>query len=94
MSFPVSFKSHINGKNAEVTIHPDRIEWSLSGLFRQKASEMIPMKMVTSVSTKKNGLRYTSVIVNASGNILDFRVSHDEAKKIKSILTNLILGEN
>lgn len=89
------FKSHIGGRNADVTIHPDRIEWSLTGLTgRRKGSEMVPMKAISSVTTKRDGIAYTAVQVIASGNTVDFRLGHGEAKKVKELLTSLVLGNH
>ena len=97
MDLPHAFKSHIDGKNADVTIHADRIEWALEApklsVFRkQRGSEMIPMRMVSSVATQKDGLRHTIVRVISAGNTIDFRVSHAEAKQIKDLLTGLLLA--
>ncbi|MFF7969747.1 SHOCT domain-containing protein [Streptomyces sp. NPDC007905] len=111
----MTFKSHIEGKNADVAIHHDRIEWARSrGLSGKKltagfltggvsllatgvrggdaGTEMIPMKSVSSVVTKRDGLMFTKVVVVASGNTINFRVPHDAAPGIKSLLTDLILG--
>lgn len=95
------FTSHTKGKNAQVSIYPDRIEWvrdkkrsktaafstmgaSLLTSKKQGASEMMPMRAVTSVATKRDGMRNTIVSVIAAGNTVDFRVSHDEAENVKS----------
>jgi hypothetical protein len=94
---PYTFKSHVGGKNADVTIHADRIEWALeasklSMSRKQRGSEMIPMRMVSSVATHKNGLRFTIVRVISAGNTIDFRVGHAQAKDIKDRLTQLLLA--
>ncbi|MFJ4755009.1 SHOCT domain-containing protein [Streptomyces sp. NPDC088763] len=111
----MTFKSHIEGKNADVAIHQDRIEWSrprgmsakklTAGLLTGGASllatgvrssdagtEMIPVRNIASVVTKRDGLMFTKVVVVASGNNIDFRVPHDAAPRIKALLTELILG--
>lgn len=95
MATLLKFKSKIEGKNADVTIMSDRIEWSKQGLSgRILSTEMIPVKAVTSVTTKRSGLTVTTVSVIASANSIEFRVPHPEADKIKSILTSLILGDH
>ncbi|WP_260328541.1 hypothetical protein [Streptomyces sp. Ag109_O5-1] len=43
--------------------------------------------------TKRDGLMYTEVVVVATGNTIDFRVPHDSAPAIKSLLTDLVLGK-
>jgi Short C-terminal domain len=55
-------------------------------------SEMIPVKSITSVATKRDGMLNTIVQIITSGNSIDFRVSHSEAAQIRDILNRLILG--
>ncbi|MFD6191054.1 SHOCT domain-containing protein [Streptomyces sp. NPDC060275] len=111
----MTFKSHIEGKNADVTIYHDRVEWARSGMSAKKltagfltggasllatgvrsskaGTEMIPVKSISSVVTKRDGLLYTKVVVVASGNTIDFRVPHDSAPAVKALLTDLVLGK-
>lgn len=114
----LQFKSHINGKNADVTVYVDRIEWAKEGslgtggkvalgamtgglsllktgvMGRQQGSEMIPLRSVSSVTTEKDGFRFTNVRVICSGNAIDFRLGHDEAKRVKDVLNSLVLGSH
>lgn len=53
---------------------------------------MIPMRSVTSVATKRDGMLNTIVSVITSGNTIDFRVSHAEAKQVRELLNKLILS--
>ena len=103
-----TFTSHINGKNATVEIYDDRIEWEKPNsrsigatvmtlganylIKRGKDTEMIPVKSITSVKTKRDGIVNTLVQVVTSGNTIDFRVSHKEAEQVKQVLNRLILG--
>lgn len=57
---------------------------------RNKDTEMIPVRAITSVSTKKE-LMNTTVNVTASGAVIGFRVSHGEAAKVKSTLQGLMV---
>lgn len=109
------FTSHIEGKNATVSIYSDRLEWvkprGLSGgkitaglltggvsllatgvKSGKSGTEMIPVKSITSVTTKRDGMLNSKVIVVTSGNTIEFRVSHSEASETKEVLTRLILG--
>lgn len=109
------FTSHIEGKNATVSIYSDRLEWIkprgisggkiTAGLLTggvsllatgvkggKSGTEMIPIKSITSVTTKRDGLLNSKVVVVTSGNTIEFRVSHDEAAETKDVLTRLILG--
>jgi hypothetical protein len=105
-----SFTSHVAGKNARVSIFPDRVEWVRGGVsagkvtaglltgglsmlatgVRNKDTDMIPVKAITSVSTKKE-LMNTTVNVVAAGSVIGFRVSHSEAAKVKSTLQHLMV---
>lgn len=116
----MTFKSHIAGKNADVAVYPDRIEWhqeartgmstgkkaalgfATAGLSlavtgvsgAKKGSEVIPVKSISSVTTEKDGMRFTKVQVICSGNTVDFRVSHAEANPIRDLLTQLVIGSH
>lgn len=111
----LKFKSHINGKNADVAIYADRIEWLMArgvsgakvtagvltaglsmlatGVKNGKAgTEMIPMKSITGVSTKRDGMINTVVTVTSSSSAIGFRVSHKEAEQMRNLLNQLILA--
>lgn len=60
----------------------------------QAGTEMIPVKSISSVTTKRDGFLNTIVQVITSGNTVDFRVSHQEAAAVKDVLTQLILGSH
>jgi hypothetical protein len=109
------FKSHIGGKNSDVTVYADRIEWDQAGGISagklaggvmtagtsllvtgvrkgHRGSEVIPIKAVSSVTTSRDGLRFTLVRVICSGNTIDFRVPHADAPGIKDLVMSLVLG--
>lgn len=111
------FTSHIGGKNAQVRVYVDRLEWvldrsllakatkvgagvmtvgaslALTGTGRgSKGTEMIPVKSISSVTTARDGMLNSKVVVITSGNTIDFRISHSEAAEVKKVLTQLILG--
>lgn len=104
----MTFTSHISGKNATVSIHQDRIEWEqqgritatrvltgaalVTGARKGGSSEMIPIRAITSVTTKKDGLRNHAVSIITGGNTIDMRVSKGEAEQIKATLTRLMLA--
>lgn len=108
MTALMTFTSHIAGKNATVEIHQDRIEWEqqgritatralggalLTGSLRKGGStEMIPIRQITSITTKKDGLRNYAVSIVTPGNTIDMRVSKDEAEQIKATVTRLMLA--
>lgn len=89
-------KSHDEDRNATVTLYPDRIERVLDrkrlSVSRAKQdSEVIPMRAVSSVQAKKDGLTYTKVTVFASGNTIEFRLRHDDAQRFKNAITAEVL---
>ncbi|MEZ2388873.1 hypothetical protein AB6813_04880 [bacterium RCC_150] len=95
MSEPVyEFMSHIQGKNAKVRVYPDRIEWERNRLLGMgKAStDMIPMKHITGLTTKRDGLINSKVSVITSGDTIEFRVSHTDAANVKEAISRLILA--
>jgi|688.fasta_scaffold18645_4 hypothetical protein len=55
-------------------------------------TEMVPIKSISSVTTKRDGPLNSKVVVIVSGNTIEFRVSHSEAEIVKTTLTQLILG--
>lgn len=64
-----------------------------TGVKNGKAgTEMIPVKSITSVTTKRDGMLNSKVSVITAGNTVDFRVSHAEAQIVKDTLTRLMLG--
>ena len=91
------FTSHIEGKTAQVMIYAERIEWERPRRALSKkdmGTEMIPVKSMSSVITKRDGLAFTKVVVVTSGNTVEFRVTHADAKNVKDVLTQLILGKH
>jgi hypothetical protein len=88
--------SHESGRNATVTLYPDRIERvkekSLTSFSKaSQASEVTPMRAVSSVQTQKDGMLYTKVTVHASGNPIEFRFAHEEARQFKDAISEILL---
>lgn len=92
----MSFKSRIEGKNADVRIYPDRVEWGRDPKFRpgQRGSEMIPIKSVSSVTTEKDGLTSEKLQLICSGNVIEMRASKSTIEEAKDHLTRLVLGSH
>lgn len=89
-------ESHESGRNSVVTLYPDRLErvkakkmGSLSSAAQDV--EVTPVRAISSVQAKKDGMVHTKVTVFASGNNIDFRFNHGEAAQFKTVLTDLIL---
>jgi hypothetical protein len=89
--------SHDDGRNAVVTLFPDRIERVKAKKFTSMSKahqdvEVTPVKAVSSVQAKKDGMLWTKVTVYASGNNIDFKFAHDEAARFKDAVMALVLG--
>jgi hypothetical protein len=109
----MTFKSHIEGKNADVAIWPDRIEWGQNrgagagrttarwtaaaatgglSLFktglggRDKGTNMIPVRMIQGVSTRRKGITFTIVRVATGGDAVEFHVSAGDADRVKACI--------
>lgn len=54
-----------------------------------KDTEMIPVRAITSVTSKK-GMANTTVSVITAGNTIDFKISHGEADRLKKTLLELM----
>lgn len=93
----VRAKSREEGRNSDVFVYADRIERikekSFGSLSRARQdSEVIPMRAISSVATKKDGFIHTKVVVYCSGNTIEFRVSHADAKAMQDVITQLLLA--
>jgi hypothetical protein len=91
--------SHEAGRNAVVTVWPDRIErtkptskLSLTGMLAggQEDLEVIPMKSVSSVQVRR-GAWYHDVTVYASGNTIVFAMDAADAEQVRGIVMEQVL---
>jgi Short C-terminal domain len=93
----MEFTSHVAGRNANVAIYPDRMEWARTGLGvtlglpLRRDTNMIPVRQIQGVSTHKAGLAYTSVRVATGGDATEFRVSKRQAEEAKATLLRLMM---
>jgi hypothetical protein len=58
---------------------------------RKQGTEVIPIKAVTSVTTRRDGLINTIVSIATAAGVINMRVHHDEAERAKKILADLVL---
>lgn len=92
----MEFTSHVAGRNANVAIYPDRIEWARAGLGAtlglplRRDTNMIPVRQIQGVSTHKAALGYTAVRVATGGDATEFRVSKRQAEEVKATLLRLM----
>lgn len=88
--------SHDPGRNAVVSLYPDRIERiqerkRTSVRSAHQDTEVTPIRAISSVQTTKDGWR-TNVTVYASGNNIVFRFEHKEAASFRAMLTQVMNG--
>jgi hypothetical protein len=92
----MEFTSHVAGRNANVAIYPDRIDWTRTGLGvtlglpLRRDTNLIPIRQIQGVSTRKAGLTYTTVRVATAGGATEFRVSKRQAEEVKATLLRLL----
>lgn len=80
------------GTKAGLAVATVGLSYMATGFRQKKASETIPIKTITSVTTKKVGGFQTNVQIITSGNTIDMRISHKESDLVRSTLNQLIAG--
>ena len=60
---------------------------------RKRETETVPVRAITNVSTKRDGLLNTVVNVATASGTVSFRVSHSEAEQIRSTLMGLLASK-
>lgn len=65
-----------------------------TGVGRKQSTEVIPVKSITSVTTKKGMGLQTKLSVITAGNTIEMRVAHKEAEQVKSVLLQLVAGSH
>lgn len=89
----MTFKSHIEGRNADVAIYSDRIEWHRTGwLPGRKDTNMILVRQIQGITTRKHGLVYTKVRLTAGAAVTEFRCTKAQAAEVKETITRLLLA--
>lgn len=93
MGAEYTFKSRIDGKNADVEIWADRIEWSVtSKVTRRKDTQMIPLRSVTSIQSGRDGLTNHKVTVHAGAQAIEMRADKGTCEHVKQLVSRLMLG--
>jgi hypothetical protein len=83
----MAFRSHIEGRNATVTVFPDRIEWTRNRLMGRRDTNTIMMRSVTGIKTHKSGLTYTEVEIVSGASSVVMRVSKAQAENLRRVVT-------
>ena len=85
-------KYQVSGGKVAAGLMTGGMSLLFTGLASKDAgSDMIPIRALTSVSTRRDGA-YWVVAVVAPGSVIEFRVSKSDAERAKNILRQLMLG--
>lgn len=82
----MAFRSHIEGKNADVIVWPDRVEWIRTRFGGRADTNTISLKAITGVKTHKSTLTYTEVEVQAGASTVTMRVPKAQAAELRRVL--------
>jgi hypothetical protein len=84
----MAFKSHIEGRNAVVTVWPDRIEWTRKQLLGfGRDTNTIMMRTITGVRTHRASLGYTEVQIDSGVSSVAMRVTKSQATELRRVIT-------
>jgi hypothetical protein len=85
--------SHEFGRNATVHLYADRIERTQSPLFgflsKGEVPEVIPVRAVTKVTSRKDGSRHSIVSVSMATSVTTFKLAHSDAERFQAALQSL-----
>lgn len=82
----LKFKSHINGKNADVTVYPDRVEWNRKGLLGAGSKAALGF-MTMGASLLATGIRRSE-----DGEIIPMSaITHIAKRRGKGLNTEVVL---
>lgn len=83
----MQFRSRVAGRNANVRILTNRVEWSTAR--RHPVTEMLPLTAISSVSTNRN--RFTrNIAVVTSRSTINFRVDKSIAEQATTLVRELL----
>lgn len=78
------------GSKAALGVMTLGVSLASTGVTRKRETEMIPIRSITSVTSKKGKGLQTVLSIITSGNTIEMRVGHDEADRVRSTLMQLI----
>jgi hypothetical protein len=87
---PVSFDSKIDGRNALVTIHADRVEYHKRGFGKRKTNDVIMLEHVSSVSVAKDGVGTSAVVVRTGTLEVTFRQRREDANRMRDLVLEIL----
>lgn len=90
---PMTLTSHDEGKNATVTVYPDRIERERARSLvklRGAQAEVIPIAAISAVSAEKKGV-WVTVTAMTNGQAVTFRLAQGDASRFRDVVTQLVM---
>jgi hypothetical protein len=87
---PVSFDSRIEGRNALVTVHADRVEYQKRGFGKRKTNDVILLKHVSSVSVAEDGIDTSAVVVRTGTLEVTFRQRRGDAYRMRDLVIEVL----
>lgn len=82
------------GAKAGLAVMTLGVSYAATGVGRKQASETIPIKSITSVTTRKGRGLQTVLQVITAGNTIDMRIAHKEADLVRDTLNQLVAGSH
>lgn len=80
------------GAKAGMAVATVGLSYLATGFTRKQSTEVIPVKSIMSVTTKRGMGFQTKLQVITSGNTIDMRIAHKEAEQVRSVLMQLASG--
>lgn len=80
------------GAKAALGVATAGLSLAATGVTRKRESEMIPLRSVAHVGTKKDGMRNTKVVLTTAGGDVELRCAHADAKRFAEAVQRAMLG--
>lgn len=82
------------GTKAGLAVMTAGMSYLATGVSRKQSTEVIPVKSITSVTTKRGMGLQTKLTVITSGNTIEMRIAHREADEVRAVLMQLVAGNH
>lgn len=82
------------GAKAGLAVMTLGISYAKTGFTRSQSTEVIPVRSITSIATKRGKGLQTTLQVITAGNTIDMRIAHKEADQVRSTIMQLVDGSH
>lgn len=83
----MQFTSHIAGRNAQVTVWPNRVEWVHGGITNRRDAHVLLFRSITGLQMRR-GVMWTEVVVQAPGQVIAFRCDKGLAVQFHGLVSS------